>query len=261
MHPEAVASLPIYAGGLLLTALAILGAVCVELLARRFLPRSFRSDHASSASAIFTVIGTTYAVLLAFVTMLSWDGFIGAQAATDAEASHLRNIYVLVDGLSGPEMPAMRADILAYANRVIGTEWQAQSRGISIDEASPPLERLMRTALQLRPTNIADGNLHALLLSDLSQLATARRLRLAAARTTLPGVVWFVLVAGGAITVAFASFLYAPSFRMHLVMSSLLAVSGALVMVVILSLSNPFRGDLRISPDPFQRVLVQMAPK
>jgi len=59
--------------------------------------------------------------------------------------------------------------------------------------------------------------------------------------------------------VAFSSFLGAPSLRMHLAMSSLLALSGALVLLLVVTLSNPFRGDFRISAEPFGRVLAQMA--
>jgi hypothetical protein len=37
------------------------------------------------------------------------------------------------------------------------------------------------------------------------------------------------------------------------------ALSGALVLLVIVALSNPFEGNLAISDEPFHRVLVEMA--
>ncbi len=260
MTTGTIASLPLWATGVMMAGLAVLGTVCVELVTRRFVPLSLRRDHTVVASAIFTVIGTTYAVLLAFVAMLAWEGSIKAQAITDTEASLVQNVYQLVDGLSGPERGSMRDDILAYARAVAADEWPAQARGEAVGEDASSLSHITRTALHLRPDNIADGNLHTLLLDDLSRLANARRDRLLAARTPIPAIVWFVLVAGGGITVAFASFLGAPSLRMHLAMSSLLAVSGALVLLVIVALSNPFRGDFRISADPFERVLAHMPP-
>ena len=142
---------------------------------------------------------------------------------------------------------------------MVGTEWPAQAHGHVPDDNQPDLLRLTKTTLHLRPGNIADGDLHTLLLGDLTQLASTRRERLLAARTPIPAIVWVVLVAGGAITVAFTSFLGAPSLAMHLAMSSLLAVSGALVLLLIVALSNPFRGDFRISAEPFERVLARMA--
>ncbi len=71
-------------------------------------------------------------------------------------------------------------------------------------------------------------------------------------------IVWFVLIVGGAITIAFGSFLGSPSLRMHVGMCSLLAVSGVLVLVLIIALSNPFRGDFRVSTAPFDYALSQI---
>jgi len=79
-----------------------------------------------------------------------------------------------------------------------------------------------------------------------------------AAETTIPGIVWFVLIVGGSITIIFGLFLGAPSVRMHLSMCSLLAVSGVLVLVLIIALSNPFRGDFRVSTAPFEYALSQI---
>ena len=67
-----------------------------------------------------------------------------------------------------------------------------------------------------------------------------------------------MVIVGGALTVAFGSFLGAPSLRMQLAMSALLAASGALVLILIIALSNPFRGDFRVSTAPFEHVLSLM---
>ena len=259
MSTGAVATLPIWAAGLLMICLAIGGAVLVELIARRVIPQQQRLDHNVMTAAMFTVTGTTYAVLLAFVAMLAWDGYNHAQALTDTEASLIENVYQLIDGLNGPEMPRMRADIVGYARTVVQTEWPRQTAGRDVEEDELHLARLTTTALHLRPDNIADGNLHTLLLGYLTRLDTTRRERLFAARTAIPSILWVVLICGGGITIVFGSLLGSTTLAMHLAMSSLLAVSGALVLLVIVALSNPYRGDLRISPKPFEQVLTHMA--
>jgi hypothetical protein len=55
--------------------LAALGAVFLELATRQFLSLEFRRRHNDVAAAIFSVIGVTFAVLLAFVAMLAWEHF------------------------------------------------------------------------------------------------------------------------------------------------------------------------------------------
>ena len=67
-----------------------------------------------------------------------------------------------------------------------------------------------------------------------------------------------MLILGGAPTVAFGSFLGAPSLWMQLAMSAVLAASGVLVLILIIALSNPFCGDFRVSTAPFERVLSRM---
>src|SRR6516165_10643896 len=117
------------------------------------------------------------------------------------------------------------------------------------------LDEVQRLVVSLKPASQADTNLHALLLESLTRLRDARQERLLAAETTVPGIVWLVVILGGAITIAFGSFLGAPSVLMHLSMCCLLAVSGVLVLVLIIALSNPFRGDFRVSTAPFDYVL------
>ncbi len=99
-----------------------------------------------------------------------------------------------------------------------------------------------------------------LLLGDLAKLNSTRRERLFAQRTQIPPLVWFVILAGGSINLAFSLFLGPPSLRMHMAMSSLMALSDALVLLLVVELGNPFRGDLAMSADPFRRVLEQMIP-
>jgi len=258
MRPEALSTFPIWASGLLITGVAVAGAVVVELIARRLVPMSVRETHNAVASAMFTVIGTTYAVLLAFVAMLAWDGSNHAQSVTQTEASLTQSVYDLVGGITGPQGDPIRQDIVAYATAVVGTEWPAMAAGIAVQADEPSLMDATQRILRFRADNAGDAELRALLLGNLDRLGMARRERLMAERTGIPPIVWYVLIGGGAITVAFGSFLAAPSLGMHLAMSSLLALSGGLVLLVIVALSSPFRGEFRITPEPFQQVLARM---
>jgi len=89
------------------------------------------------------------------------------------------------------------------------------------------------------------------LLQSLIRLWDARQVRLLTADCAVPAVVWIVTIVGGALTVAFAGLMGAPSLGMHLAMFAALAISEALVLVLIVALSNPFR----VSTYPFDQVL------
>jgi hypothetical protein len=254
MNPDMVYQYPIWAVGLLLVGAAVFGAVLLELCARRLLPIELRRRHNDVAAAIFSIIGVTYAVLLAFVAMLAWEGFNKAKAASYAEAAVIGDVYNLSAGFADPEKSRIRNAIYEYARRVVTVEWPAQAEGRMVDQDSIHLNGLNTMALALH----ADGELHSLLLQATERLWDARQERLLAAQTTIPEIVWFVVIAGGALTVAFGAFLGAPSVRMQLAMSAVLAASGALVLILIIALSNPFRGDFRVSTAPFEHVLSRM---
>jgi hypothetical protein len=258
MHPDMVYQYPIWQVGMLLVGAAVLGAVLLELCARQLLPIELRRRHNDVAAAIFSIIGVTYAVLLAFVATLAWEDFNHARAASHAEAATVGDIYNASVGFTDPERSALRNAIIGYVRQVATVEWPEQAEGHTVDADSVYLDRLNKLALGLHPSGVADGNLHAQLLQSLARLWDARQERLLAAQTTIPGIVWFVMVVGGGLTIAFGSFLGAPSARMQLAMSAVLAVSGALVLIMIIALSNPFRGDFRVSAEPFEHMLSRM---
>lgn len=74
MQPDMVYRYPLWGVALLLARLAVAAAIVLELLVRRFVSVEFRRRH-NDAAAIFSIIGVTFAVLLAFVAMLAWEGF------------------------------------------------------------------------------------------------------------------------------------------------------------------------------------------
>ena len=258
MQPGMVYQYPLWGVGLLFVGLAALGAMVIELAAHQFLSVELRRGHNDVAAAIFSVIGVTFAVLLAFVAMLAWDGFNKAKAASYAEASGVLDVYNASVGFADPEMSSMRDDIIGYLETVVRVEWPAQAEGRIVDRGVAYLEKLNRIAIGLKPSGVADGNLQAMLLRSLARLRDARQQRLLAAETTIPAVVWIVTLVGGGLTIAFGSFLGSPSLGMHLAMSAMLAISGALVLILIIALSNPFRGDFRVSTLPFDRVLSEI---
>jgi hypothetical protein len=258
MQPGMVYQYPLWGVALLLVGLSALGAVLVDLAVHQFLSIELRRSHNDVAAAIFSVVGVTFAVLLAFVAMLAWEGFNRAKAAAYAEAAAVLDVYNAAIGLTGPQASQMRDAVIGYLETVVRVEWPAQAEGLVVDRGKAFLEKLNTLAIGVKPSGVADGNLHAQLLQSLARLSDARQQRLLAAETTIPAVVWIVTIVGGALTIAFGSFLGVPSLGMHLAMSATLAVSGTLVLILIIALSNPFRGDFRVSTLPFDRVLGQI---
>jgi Protein of unknown function (DUF4239) len=257
MQPDMVYRYPLWGVALLLAGLAGGAAVCLELVVRRLVSVEFRRRSNEAAAAIFSIIGVTFAVLLAFVAMLAWDGFNRAKAASWAEAARVLEVYNAALGLPEPERGRLREAVIGYLEAVIRVEWPAQAEGRRADLGTTYLETLTRLAME--PQSAGGGEGQGMLAQSLNELWRARQERLLAAETTIPPIVWVVTILGGALTVAFGSFLGVQSLAMHLAMSAMLAVSGALVLILIVALGNPFRGDFRVSTLPFDQVLAHIA--
>ena len=258
MHIDMVYRYPIWAVGFSLMFAGVVGTILLEFAVRHFVPAELRRLHNDVAGPIFSIIGVTYAVLLAFVATLTWDDFNKARATSYHEAALVLDVFQAADGLAEPARSNMIAILKRYTSTVIAVEWPAHAEGHVTHAADRYLDELHRLTTGLTLSGQSDMNLHALLMQSMSQLRDARQDRLLAAETAVPGIVWFVLILGGTITIAFGSFLGAASVRMHLFMCAMLAVSGVLVLVLIIALSNPFRGDFRVSTAPFDYVLSQI---
>ncbi len=258
MRPDMVYGLPTWLQALLIVGAAILAATLLELTASRLIRQETRQQHNDVAAAMFAVIGTTFAVLLAFVVMLTFEGYGAARNAVATEAAMARDVADAAAGLQEPARTDLRQGVGTYLTQVMDQEWPAQAAGQDNDTAEASLAALDRQAVLIRPSVPAEITYHAALVAALARLQDARAVRQSTAADQVPSIVWTVVLLGGVLTVGAGSFLGAPSLAMHLAMSATLAASGALVVVLIVALSQPYRGDFRISTTPYQRALSQL---
>jgi hypothetical protein len=85
-------------------------------------------------------------------------------------------------------------------------------------------------------------------------MVQARRLRLDAVSTGLPGVMWTVVLVGAAISLSASFFFQVDDVRLHLILVTLLAMFIGLVIFMTFALDRPFRGDLGVRPEPYELI-------
>ena len=85
-------------------------------------------------------------------------------------------------------------------------------------------------------------------VNPVDDLSDARRERLFHTGSGLgPPSVWWVVIAGAAVTVGLALFFDLPTWRGHLLLADMLSLSIALVFVLIIAMDRPFVGELRFT--------------
>ena len=250
---------PIWQSGAAVLLVGVAGAVLLQVLVHRVVPAALRREHTVLGAAIFSVIGTTYAVLLAFMATTAWEQYSAAEALARHEADLIGNVYRVSHGFPEPAGSALRDDLTAYVRQIIHVEWPAQIAGHAVPAAEPLLEDIGRTVLAVTPSGAEQSNVQRYLIDGMSEIATVRRDRRLAAQGSIPDLVWMVLLSGGVLMVGFSFFLGAATPALHLLMTAVLVASGVLVLLLIVGLSSPFHGAVTIAPDAYASVLAEMS--
>jgi hypothetical protein len=206
----------------------------------------------------FAVIGVLYAVMLAFVVVISWERFHDAENALTREAGSAATIYRLAGGLDETSAAGLRGNLSAYLDSVLRDDWPAMVRGRSSTVTTRVLSDLYDQVIHYRPADLHDSNMQADLLSGLDEVTRARRERLVMAEGTVHELIWFVLFLGAALTISFTFFFGTDNLIAQSLMTGILAAVILSAVLVVIALDRPYTGAVTVSKEPIQSVLEDM---
>ena len=212
---------------------------------------SIRKAHNDLAGFTIAVIGVLYAVLLAFIAIATWESFSKASDIVENESDFAGGIYLDTQGLPQAKGQPIREAVARYVSVVINDEWPIQRAGKTPDQGWKPLRELNTAIATIQPQNLGEAVIQAELLKTRNELYQTRSSRLSADQGHVPGVVWWIVFFGAAITTGYTYFFGYQNFGMHVAMTGTLAATLALVVVLIVALDWPFRGKISVTPDPF----------
>lgn len=236
--------------------LIILGCVLAALVFLFVITRASeahaRKESNDFTGAVVAVIGTTYAVILAFMLSGVWNLSQQAQANEEQEANALVNVWRIAAQLQTDNARKIEQLCVAYAHTVVEKEWPAMAASAPLPaEASEMINQLWALAGQSQAHSGADSIAVYQLVEELRQLTEYRRIRIMQSREALPGILWTVLVAGGIITVSAACFFGVPNFRFHVLQVVVLSFLISLVLVAIADIDRPYQGPITVKPEGF----------
>ena len=248
--------LPTWLIGVLFVVVPPAVVLAVQWGVRRRWPGLAEGDHNEVVGFIIAVVGVVYAVLLAFVVVVTWENFTAAEAVSGQEASQLRTIYRESAAFPGPTEQRLHALVREYAEDVVSLEWPAMDRGQPGDARVGAVLDQMAAEIARAPVTTANQQqLVSVQAEQLSQLVSLRSRRLDYVDLGIPAVLWVAMVVGGIVTIAFALMFGLARAALHSVMvGSLTALIGVLFFVVV-AINYPFSGGVAVQPAPFERVL------
>lgn len=211
-----------------------------------------RKESNDFTGAVVAVIGTTYAVILAFMLSGVWNMLQQAQANADQEANSLVNVWRISASIEPAVGSQVRELCEKYAQLVITKEWPAMVADEPLPAATRDiLNQLWRLSTQNQAQAGPDSIASYQFMEELRMLTEYRRVRLMHSKEELPGILRMVLIAGGIITVAASCFFGVPSFRFHVLQIVVLTFLISLVLVAIANLDRPYQGNDIVQPNGF----------
>ena len=251
---------PLWAVALLVVLTVV--AVVAMLAVRRFGPpkgaaKGFMHDPVPPAG-VFSVLGVAFAVLLAFVLFMAFEGYIRAQDGASREAVAVTELLRTASLFPEPQSDELRGDLVCYARAVVSDEWPKMADGEESALVSARIEQI-HTKVDTAPvdsarTEVALGHW----LNEMTERREGRRARLGEASGDIPAPVWLMLVAGALVTVLYI-LIFADRRERWWVQGAMMGTIAGLVvtsLLVIDFLDHPFVEDgAYIPPDEMTTTL------
>ena len=225
---------------------------CLTLL-RRVWPSQERRQHNDLIGWLLSVIGTTYAVIIAFMLYAVWTNFEAANGNAEAEADSLINVARLAQGLPAAQRLEIQSLTRQYVDVMLTEEWPAM-RDLRFSPASARItEELWTAATHSDARTVSEQADLEQTLTELSNMTGHRRLRSLQASTGIPAILWAVLIVGAIITIVSACLFGSTNFKFHLAQVVMLSLMLSLILVAIADISRPFQGAIYVAPVGFER--------
>jgi hypothetical protein len=242
----------------ILAAVSIVLAVLLSLgglaLFHHFIDKAQLRESHDVSGFVYAVVGVIYAVLLAFVVVVVWEQFRGADTVAEDEAMHLGNVRQLSKVFPDSISKAITADVNEYAKSVIEREWPAMAERHSDPQTYAITKKLWATFYAFRPAPEEQAYYNES-LRELTAFNDARRLRLIGMNGTIPPIMWVLLLGGGFICIAFTYLFATPRPLTQYMITGLLAAMIVVTLFLIAEMDHPYEGGMSLTPDGFEFVL------
>lgn len=232
-----------------------IGTVFIRPFLRIFLRK--RADINDLIGYMLSCFGVFYGLLLGLLAVAAYQNFSGVETIVSKEASSLSALARDVSAYPEPEKTNLIWLLRDYTRYVVKYAWPAQQNGIVPQEGNTRMIAFHEHLIRFEPSTPGQEILHAEALKQFNNYLEARRLRLFAVTTSIPGAMWAVVLVGALMNIALI-WMFDMKLMNHLFLGGILSAFMGLMIFLIASMDNPFRGELSISSAPFQDILTHL---
>ncbi|WP_320779344.1 DUF4239 domain-containing protein [Streptomyces sp. CRN 30] len=197
-------------------------------------------------------IGVVYAIVLGLAIAGVWEARSAAEDHVQAEAVALHEISERVRVYPPEVRDRIRDDVNAYVGHVVTTEWSAMAESGEVTERGTVLlDRLRADVTDYEPASDFEAQAYQPLLDQVTAADQARTSRAESTGTTMPGVVWFGLIIGGAVTIGMVFALQIRRTARELILAGLFSALIAFLLFLIWDFDDPYARGLGATTEPY----------
>ena len=237
---------------LVVTVAAAVGAQV--LIHRRFDGASFVA-HNQIGGIIITVVAALYAVLLGFMTVVTWEHFEQSSAMVVSESDATIDAWHMAVGLPQDVRQRVRADMVQYAHFMVDHEWAQMKRGRADPTPAMISMDAIDAAAGFTPKDAGQSNAQNATVEQLNILHDARQRRIASNAAGISWFEWLVLWCGALCIVGFCWLFGGERPRVQMIMTSTVVIMIASTMVLLFELQYPFRSSIGVGPQAWNAAL------
>jgi Protein of unknown function (DUF4239) len=250
-------NLPIPWMTLVIFAAAYIVAACVYLVVVR-LAASDRGRRAFKAFSpgMLPVLGTIFALLVAFVAVQVWNDFDKAKLAVATEASSVRAVVLFAETLPDEQRTQLRTLVNRHIEDAVNREWpeMAHERATLTTLATHLVEALQLT-VSLKPQDESQRTAQREIVAALQRALDARRQRVIISQSEVGPVKWAAILLQGLCTLIAIAIVHSDDRLTCAIAVALFATGIALSSLLIAAYSRPFTGEISVKPELLQEVV------
>jgi Na+/proline symporter len=198
------------------------------------------------------MVGVIYAIVLGLAVAGVWEARNAAQDDTFNEAQALHEVSARAGVYPAAVRDHVRADVQAYVSYVVHTEWRYMEEHQSLTpRGTQLLDRIRRDVMARTPRSELEIQTYQPMVDQVAAADAARSARGQNTGPTLPGVVWFGLIAGALITVGLIFTLQIRRSPRELLLAGVFSALIAFLLFLIWDFDDPFARGLSVTTQSF----------
>jgi len=249
-------NLPIPWMAVVIFAATYLIAACVYLLVFRLAVGDRARAFKAFSPGMLPVLGTIFALLVAFVAVQVWNDFDKAKLAVATEATALRAVDVFAETLPDEQRTQLRALMNRHIEETVNREWPAMAhQRLTLASLATHLVEAQRLTVLMKPQDDSQRTAQREIVGALHRALDARRQRIIISQSEVGPVRWAAILLMGFCALIAIAIVHSDNRLTCAIAVALFATGFALSSLLIAAYSQPFTGAISVKPELLQEVI------